>query len=94
MKELFWEFMVILAYSKRTQWAVVLGLVSFLSFFVLEDYMVGNINLHSFPPILNDSIKEILVGKYHKAAFGSLFSFWFLAFKLYKRDKKRFYSHF
>ena len=62
MKELFWEFMIILEYSKRTQWAVVLGLVSFLSFFVLEDYMVGNINLHSFPPILNGSIHQKKVG--------------------------------
>jgi hypothetical protein len=43
---------------------------------------------------LTDIIKEKFAHRYDKAAWAALISFWSLAFKLYHKDKKKFWNRF
>ena len=46
MKDWLAEILVVLAYSSRTQFAIVLGMVSFVGLMEAGDYFVGRIELH------------------------------------------------
>lgn len=39
------EFLVVLAYSKRTQWAIGLGIASFVVILATADYFAGHLSL-------------------------------------------------
>ena len=85
------EFLYVLALSKKTQWALILGVVSFIGINLLGQYMLGNFELHGPAKGLQDVIIEKMAKKYDKAALVALISFWILAFKFYQKDKKRFW---
>lgn len=85
------EILSVLALSKRTQWAILLGCIFFIGIQLLGNHMLANFELHGPAKGLSDVIAQQIAKKYDKIAFGALFSFWFLAYKLYKKDKKRFW---
>lgn len=85
------EFLYILALSKRTQWAIILGCISFIGIHLLGGYMLANLELHGPAKGLQDVIVQKISKKYDKAALITLLLFWALAFKCYLKDKKRFW---
>lgn len=94
MKDWFNEFLVILAYSKRTQWAIILGVVGFVVIQVWGGYQLSNFELSGPMSSITDVIKQKFLRHYDKAALGCLLSFWGTAITLYKKDRKRFYRSF
>ena len=94
MKDWFLEFLMILSFSKKTQWAIVMGAAGFIVIKALENYMMRDFHLSANLAFLNSVVRDNLLGKYDKAAFGCLFSFSLLAVRQYRKDKKRFYNLF
>ncbi len=81
--------MVIAHFTGRTQAAIILGMICFITINLVGDYYLANFQLSGQMSGLTDLIKEKLAHRYDKAAWGGLFSFWWLAFKLYRKDKKK-----
>lgn len=78
-----------IAISKKTQCAIVLGVVFFIGISLLGSYLTSN--LHFTGPLkgAEDIIAEKLLRRYDKVALISLVLFWVLAIKFYHRDKNR-----
>lgn len=89
MAERFWEFVAVLAFSRRTQWALFLGMVGFIGINLLENHLLNDFELTGPMSALTEPIKTLLDQRYDKAAYACLFSSWALAFKMYRKDKKR-----
>jgi len=53
--------------------------------------MLRDFQLTGYLAPMSDMLKEKLICKYDRAALGCLGSFWMLAIKQYRKDKKRFY---
>lgn len=86
------EFLLVLAYSKRTQWAIVLGAVGFVIVMVAGDYFVSHLAFEGFLAPMTEPIRQAFIGRYDKAAWSVLGSFLFLAFKCYRKDRKRLFA--
>lgn len=89
LKEYFSEILYVIAISKKTQWAIILGIVFFIGISLLGNHLTSN--LHFVGPLkgLEDAVAGKLLKRYDKVALFALVSFWILAFKCYHRDKKR-----
>ena len=85
----FEEFITIFSHSKKTQWAIILGIVFYICITLLGEHQLANFELHGSLKALGSSIKKILLNRYHEVAIGALFSFWVVAFKCYQKDKKQ-----
>jgi len=97
MKDYFSGILIVIAYSGRTQAAIILGMVGFIGFIVIDlvgEYYLENFQLSGQMSVLTDIIKDKFAHKYDKAAWGVLIGFWWTAFKLYQKDKKKFWSTF
>lgn len=94
MKDYFTEILMVIAYSGRTQAAIILGMIGFITINLVGDYYLDNFQLSGHMSGLTDIIKEKFAHRYGKAAWGVLLSFWWLAFKLYRKDKKRLWNQF
>lgn len=92
MAERFWEFVAVLAFSRRTQWAILLGLIAFVGLNLFGDHLLDDFELTGAMKPLNESIKCLIDQRYDRAALACLFSSWALAFKVYCKDKKKFYG--
>ena len=88
------EVVLVLSFSKRTQWAILLGIIGFFVITFLGSTQLDSFELQGAMAPFLGIIKDKLLQKYDKAAYGCLGSFWLLAFKLYRLDKKRFLIHF
>lgn len=91
MTEWFFELLTILCFSRRTLFAIILGMLGYIAISLIGKHMVGDFQLSGYLAPMSDLVKENLLGKYDKAAIGWLVSSWLLAIKLYRKDKKRFY---
>ncbi len=89
MKDWLAETLVVLAYSSRTQFAIILGIVSSVGLMVAGDYFACRIELHGALAPLTDVVRENLFHRYDKAAWASLAACLLLAVKLYRKDRKR-----
>jgi hypothetical protein len=89
MKDYFTEILIIIAYSGRTQAAIILGMLGFIVINLVGDYYLANFHLSGQMSGLTDIIKEKIAHRYDKAAWAVLFGFWWTAFKLYRKDKKK-----
>lgn len=82
------EFLAILSMSKRTQWAIILGLMLFIGI-----HLIGNWVLNHFH--YNEQLHEIIFQKiarrYDKAANITLISFLILACKFYRKDRNKYW---
>jgi hypothetical protein len=83
------EFLIVLAYSKRTQLALVLGVVFALVLWVAGEYLVGRISFVGPLAPLTAVVREKLMHRYDKAALLCFLGFLALAAKSYLRDRKR-----
>ena len=92
MKEYFTDILIVIAYSGRTQAAFILGVVGFIVIDLLGQYSLSNFQLSGHMTGLTEIIKEKFSHKYEKAAWSVLFGFWCVAFKLYRKDKKRLWN--
>lgn len=84
----FEEFLVVFSHSSRTQWAVGLGIVSFITTLVMGNYLVSDLSLHGVLAPLAETVREALQDRYDKAAWSSLGAFFLLAVKCYRKDKR------
>lgn len=84
------EFLIVLAYSKRTQMTLVFGIVFALILWLAGEYFVSLISFVGPLAPLTDVIREKLMYRYDKAALMCFLGFLGLAAKLYLRDRKRF----
>jgi hypothetical protein len=92
VKDWFSEFLVILCHSKRTQLVVLLGVFGFVAIHLWGDYQLSNFELSGHMGPIGEVIKEKILRRYDKVALGCLISFFLLAIKLYRKDKKRLYG--
>jgi len=84
------EFLYVLTRSKKTQWCLAVGFIGFLTINLLGYHTTANLELFGPLSIMTDSIREKLNCRYDRAAHSCLVGFAILAYKAYKKDKKRF----
>jgi hypothetical protein len=94
MKEYFIEILLVVAYSGRTQAAIIFGLVFFVAIHLFGAYYLEDFQLTGYMAGLTDVVKDKLAHRYDKAAWVALISFWYTAFKLYHKDKEKFWNRF
>jgi hypothetical protein len=94
MKHYFTEILIVIAYSGRTQAAIILGMLGFIVITLVGEHYLANFHLSGQMSGLTDIIREKIAYRYDKAAWIALFSFWSLAFKLYHKDKKKLWNKF
>lgn len=83
------EFLCVLAYSRRTQWAIILGAIGFVTIMVLGDHMASQMQFDGFLAPLAKPIGDALASRYDSAAWSFLGSLLLAAFKFYRKDRKR-----
>ena len=89
MSGFFAEASVVLCYSTRTKLALICGVAFFLGILLVGQSLVGELELHGPLAPLTDVIRDRLMHRYDKAAWIALGSFWLMAIKLYRKDRKR-----
>lgn len=94
MKDWLAEVLVVVSYSGRTQFALLMAVVSFFGILLLGQHMVTGVHFDGPLTPLTEVIQEKLMHRYDKAAWGALFSFLLLAVKLYRKDRKRIFKAF
>lgn len=80
---------VVISHSTNTQWAIAYVLISFVSLLLLEEVMVGRIELHGALATLNDVATEKLMHRYEKAAWAAVGCFALLVCKTCRKDGSR-----
>lgn len=83
--------MYVLSLSKRTQLALILGIVFHFAILLVGKYYVADIEFQGVMKPLEDAIVGKLLHRYDKLAWLTLISFWILAFKCYRKDRKLLY---
>jgi len=83
------EVWMVLSHSTKTQLAIAFGLLSFVSILLLGEVLVGRIEFHGSLAPMAYVVKEKLMHRYDKAAWVALGSFALLAFKTYRKDRRR-----
>lgn len=89
MREVLEEFLVVLAYSTKTQIAVLFGLAFCMGTLMAGDYYSSHLALHGTLAPLTEMFREKIAHRYDKVAWVTLGSFLLLAGKCYKKDRKR-----
>ncbi|WP_412479611.1 hypothetical protein [Azonexus sp. IMCC34839] len=89
MRDTLEELFIVIAYSQRTQLAIFFGALCFISILMAGDYFASHFELHGLLAPMTDVIREKIIHRYDKVAWFALGSFWLLAFKCYKKDRKR-----
>ena len=89
LKNYFYEILYVIAMSKKTQRAIIMGAVFFIGISFIGSHLTSNFNFPGPFKELEDAIAGKLLKRYDKVALLALISFWVLAFKCYHRDKKR-----
>ena len=89
MKEYFFEILSVIAISKKTQWAIVLGVVFYVGINIIGSHLTSNLQFAGTLKELEEVVAGKLLRRYDKVALFTLISFLALAFKCYHRDKKR-----
>ncbi|EGU4188846.1 hypothetical protein HWU03_002996 [Vibrio parahaemolyticus] len=87
-----YEFLYVLSLSKRTQLALILGVVFHFVILLVGQYYIAEIEFQGAMKPLQDAMVGKLLNKYDKVALFALVSFWVLASKCYRKDRKRLYS--
>lgn len=92
MKKWFYELLIVLALSKRTQLSIVIGIIGFFVINLWGNHHAQNIEFSGQMSAFEKAFKELILHRYDKLALGCLISFWLLAIKLFHKDKKRFHK--
>lgn len=89
MIQYFAEVLSVVAMSKKTQWAIILGIVFFIGISLVGNHLTSTLQFSGPFTGFEDVVASKLLKRYDKVALFTLISFWILAFKCYRRDKKR-----
>lgn len=89
MKDYFAEFLYVFAHSHKTHAALILGMVFSLIIVLMGEFYVSRLHFEGVYAGLEQAIIPRIMRHYDKAALGILISSWALAFKCYRRDKRR-----
>lgn len=92
MREVIAEFLLILAYSAKTQIALALGIVAFVGLQLLGVLLVGDFAFHGVLAPMTDTVRGMLLDKYEKLAWLALGTSLWVAVKLYRRDRNRLFN--
>ncbi|HHC7350030.1 hypothetical protein P3467_24620 [Vibrio parahaemolyticus] len=87
-----YELLYVLSLSKRTQLALIFGAVFHFVILLVGKYYIAEIEFQGMMKPLEEAMVGKLLHKYDKVALFALASFWVLAFKCYRKDRKRLYS--
>lgn len=91
MKEWFYEVLFVVASSSKTQWAIVLGSVLPVIIILFGKYMLSGFELSGHFIALEPVLVDVFAKRYDKAAIICMVTFYALAFKHYRKAKKKFY---
>jgi hypothetical protein len=86
------EVLLVLERSTRTQVAIVLGLLAFMSMLWLGHHLAADLVVEGTLAPMQEALRERIIGRSEKAAFGGLIMFWALAYRSYRRDRKRLFG--
>ncbi|EOX4454708.1 MULTISPECIES: hypothetical protein [Vibrio harveyi group] len=86
-----YELLYVLSLSKRTQLALIFGVVFHFVILLVGKYYIAEIEFQGVMKPLEEAMVGKLLHKYDKVALFALASFWVLAFKCYRKDRKRLY---
>jgi len=86
------EVLLVLAFSTRTQVAILLGVLSFIGILIYGCFAVDSFELTGPLAPLTAVIKPYLAHRYEAAAFGALFGFIGVAVKWFRKDQKKLMS--
>lgn len=89
MTDWFAEFWAVFVHSTKAQLAVALGLISFFVLLILGQSLAAGIELHGALATLTELVRDKLMHRSDKAAWLALGSFMLLAFKAYRKDRRR-----
>ena len=89
MKNLIEEATLIFLCSKRMQYSLIAGVISFITISLLGEWIVSGIQLQGMFSPLTEVIQTKVHHRYEQVAFGSMVSFFLLAIRFYQKDKKR-----
>lgn len=87
------EFFLVLAYSVRTQLAIIFGVVFFVGILALGHHFSETLHFKGYLAPLAAAIRPYIEMRYEHAAWGALFTFLGLAIKVYLKDRKRFLEY-
>jgi len=88
----FEEFIIVLAYSTKTQWTIFFGVLFFFGTLIIGNHFASNIAFQGVLAPFTDAIRPIILHRYEHVAWGCLLSFLLLAFKIYMKDRKRIFN--
>lgn len=83
------EFFYVFAYSKRAQFILVVGFVFFAGLMIGGEYATDHMELKSIPGPLAEVVRDNILHRYQKAAWGILGLSVLAAVKFYRKDRKR-----
>lgn len=89
MGDWFAEVWVVLCHSTKTQIAIAFGMIFFVGIMAMGQILVGGLELHGPLAALTDVVRDTLMTRYDRAAWATLVSFALLAFKTYRKDRRR-----
>ena len=92
MPALIEEFILVLAYSRRTQWTLLVGAFAFAAMLLCGSYFASHLSFEGMFAPLTAPIQELILKRYGWAALCVLISFLVLATKCYRKDRKRLFS--
>lgn len=89
MHPLLEEFLLVLAYSRRTQWALLLGVFGFISMLLAGAYFSSQVMLSGALALMSEPLQRIVLLRFESAAWIVLVSSLTFAVKSYVKDRKR-----
>lgn len=92
MSGLIAEFLYVLAYSRRTQWALWIGVVGFVGFLALGFYFASHLSFEGRLAPLTQPFQYLILERYDRAAWAVLVGAISLAVRSYLKDRKRLLS--
>ena len=92
MKEWFYENLFVLAYSKRTQWVIIFGVIGYFAIGIWANYQLSNLELSGVFKPMEEVLKETFLRRYDRISLGFLVACFFLAIKVFSKDKKKLYN--
>lgn len=84
------ELLITFAYSRRAQFAIAFGMVSFVGILLIGHHMASTLHFEGMLSPLSDALRPIIEYRYEQVAWGALVSFWVLAGKILIKDRKKY----
>lgn len=87
---IFEELLITLLYSRRAQFALVLGPVFFILILLIGHHMANSLHFEGLFAPMAEAIRPIIEFRYEHAAWGGLIGFWTLAAKILIKDRRKY----